>query len=303
MSTQLPAVTVVGSINLDIIATTDRLPTAGETIGGGVLQQQPGGKGANQAVAAARLAGSARMIGAVGNDAQGRQMLESLSSAGVDTTDVAVLDGDATGTALIVVDRDGENQIVVCPGANSAFSLEGVEFSAEETVLCQLEVGLPVVLEAARMSAGFFVLNAAPAMDLPAELLERCDLVIVNETEYELIPALANAKLVAVTYGKDGSAMFEHGRKVAEAPAAAVTVANTIGAGDAFCAALVLALRDGLSYERALAVANAVGADAVGDPSSQPAVATLGEYVERVAGAGLQSGESSFQASRGPDLP
>jgi hypothetical protein len=125
MSTRLPAVTVVGSINLDIIATTDRLPTAGETIGGGVLQQQPGGKGANQAVAAARLGGSARMIGAVGDDAQGRLMLEALSAAGVDTSDVAVLDGDATGTALIVVDRDGENQIVVCPGANAAFSLGG----------------------------------------------------------------------------------------------------------------------------------------------------------------------------------
>ncbi|UKA55498.1 ribokinase [Arthrobacter sp. FW305-BF8] len=279
MSTGLPAVTVVGSINLDIIATTDRLPTAGETIGGGVLQQQPGGKGANQAVAAARLGGSARMIGAVGNDAQGRLMLEALSSAGVDTADVAVLDGDATGTALIVVDRDGENQIVVCPGANSAFSLEGVEFQPDETVLCQLEVGLDVVLEAARKSSRFFVLNAAPAMDLPAELLERCDLVIVNETEYELIPALVNAKLIAVTYGKDGSAMFERGRKVAEAPAAAVKVANTIGAGDAFCAALVLALRSGLDYTRALAVANAVGADAVGDPSSQPALALLQDYV------------------------
>ncbi|WP_087871908.1 ribokinase [Arthrobacter globiformis] len=285
MSTQLPAVTVVGSINLDIIATTDRLPTAGETIGGGVLSQQPGGKGANQAVAAARLDGSARMIGAVGDDAQGRLMLEALSSAGVDTSGVAVLDGDATGTALIVVDRDGENQIVVCPGANAAFSLEGVSFGPDETVLCQLEVGLDVVLEAARKAQGFFVLNAAPAMDLPAELLERCNLVIVNETEYELIPALAEAKLVAVTYGKDGSAMFEHGRKVAEAPAAAVTVANTIGAGDAFCAALVLALRSGLDYTSALAVANAVGADAVGDPSSQPNLAQLGSYVERTAAA------------------
>ncbi|MFE5836680.1 ribokinase [Arthrobacter sp. NPDC056493] len=287
MSTQLPAVTVVGSINLDIIATADRLPTAGETLGNGVLQQQPGGKGANQAVAAARLGASVRMIGAVGDDGSGRLMLESLSRAGVDTSDVAVLDGGATGTALIVVDRDGENQIVVCPGANSRFSLEGVEFGPDETVLCQLEVGLPVVLDAARSSAGFFVLNAAPAMDLPAELLERCDLVIVNETEYELIPALADAKLVAVTYGKDGSAMFKHGQRVAEAPASAVTVANTIGAGDAFCSALVLGLGAGLDYSAALAVANAVGADAVGDPSSQPALARLEEYVARVAGAGV----------------
>ena len=185
------------------------------------------------------------MIGAVGGDASGRRMLEALTAAGVDTADVSVL-ADPTGTALIVVDYDGENQIVVSPGANSHLSLEGVEFGPDETVLCQLEVGLPVVLEAARKAQGFFVLNAAPAMDLPAELLERCDLVIVNESEYALIPALASAKLVAVTYGGEGSAMFEYGRKVAAAPSAAVEVANTIGAGDAFCAALVLALRSGL---------------------------------------------------------
>ncbi|WP_411375762.1 ribokinase [Arthrobacter sp. MPF02] len=289
MNTTRPAVTVVGSINLDLIATAERLPTAGETIGGALLSEQPGGKGANQAAAAARLGGSARMVGAVGTDASGQRMLDALGAAGVDTSDVAVLP-QPTGTALIVVDSDGENQIVVCPGANSHLSLDGVEFSSDETVLCQLEVGLNVVLEASRKAPGFFVLNAAPAMDLPAELLERCDLVIVNESEYALIPALAEAKLVAVTYGGDGSAMFEHGRKVAEAPSVAVTVANTVGAGDAFCAALVLGLRSGLDYTRALAVANAVGADAVGDPSSQPELAQLGHYVERTAAA---SGASS----------
>jgi ribokinase len=282
MSNQLSALTVVGSINLDLIATAQRLPTAGETIGDAVLSEQPGGKGANQAAAAARLGGSARMVGAVGSDAHGRLMLNALADAGVDTADVAVLP-EPTGTALIVVDRDGENQIVVCPGANSHLSLEGVEFAPDEAVLCQLEVGLPVALEAARKSPGFFVLNAAPAMDLPAELLERCDLVIVNESEYALIPALASAKMVAVTYGGDGSAMFEHGRKVAEAPSASVPVANTIGAGDAFCAALVLALQQGLDYARALAVANAVGGDAVGDPSSQPDLARLAHYVEWTA--------------------
>jgi len=284
MSNRLPAVTVVGSINLDLIATAERLPTAGETIGGGVLSEQPGGKGANQAAAVARLGGTARMVGAVGKDAQGQRMLDALAGAGVDTGDVAVLPG-ATGTALIVVDSDGENQIVVCPGANSQVSVDAVEFGPDETVLCQLEVGLPVVLEAARKTQGVFVLNAAPAMDLPAELLERCDLVIVNESEYALIPALAGAKLVAVTYGGEGSAMFERGRKVAEAPAAAATVVNTVGAGDAFCAALVLALGSGLDYAAALAVANAVGADAVGDPSSQPALAPLASYVARVSPA------------------
>jgi ribokinase len=282
MSNKLPALTVVGSINLDLIATAERLPTAGETIGEAVLSEQPGGKGANQAAAAARLGGSARLIGAVGGDAQGRRMLDALASADVDTADVAVLP-EPTGTALIVVDRDGENQIVVCPGANSHLSLEGVEFGPDEAVLCQLEVGLPVVLEAARKAAGFFVLNAAPAMDLPAELLERCDLVIVNESEYALIPALSSARLVAVTYGGEGSAMFEHGRKVAEVPSASVAVVNTIGAGDAFCAALVLALQQGLEYTGALAVANAVGGDAVRDPSSQPELAQLSHYVERTA--------------------
>ncbi|BCW18386.1 ribokinase [Arthrobacter sp. NtRootA9] len=284
MNTSLPAVTVVGSINLDLIATAERLPTAGETIGGAVLSEQPGGKGANQAAAAARLGGRARMVGAVGQDASGQRMLDALAAAGVDTSDVAVLP-EPTGTALIVVDLDGENQIVVCPGANSHVSLDGVEFGPEEAVLCQLEIGLSVVEEAARKAQGFFVLNAAPAMDLPAELLKRCNLVIVNESEYALIPALADAKLVAVTYGGEGSAMFERGRKVAEAPASAVNVVNTVGAGDAFCAALVLALGSGLDYAAALSVANAVGADAVGDPSSQPDLAQLGQYVERTAPA------------------
>lgn len=282
MHNRLPAVTVVGSINVDLIATAERLPTAGETIGGAVLSRQPGGKGANQAAALARLGGNARMVGAVGDDDSGRQMLDALTTAGVSTTGVSVLP-HATGTALISVDRDGENQIVVCPGANSHLSIEGVEFGPDETVLCQLEVGVPVVLEAARKAQGFFVLNAAPAMDLPAELLERCDLVIVNESEYALIPDLASAKLVAVTYGGEGSAMFEHGRKVAEVPAPAVSVVNTIGAGDAFCAALVLALEAGMDYAPALAVANAVGAHAVGHPSSQPDLARLGHYAGQTA--------------------
>jgi ribokinase len=120
MDTRFPAATVVGSTNLEIIVSTDGLPAAGETIGGGVLHQQPGRKGANYAVAAARLGGSARMIGAVGDDAEGRLMLEALLSADW-TPQMRVLDGDATGTPLIMVDGGGENQIVVCPGANSGF--------------------------------------------------------------------------------------------------------------------------------------------------------------------------------------
>ncbi|WGW11622.1 ribokinase [Saxibacter everestensis] len=273
------ALTVVGSINLDITATGARLPSPGETIGDAVLRHQPGGKGANQAVAAARLAGGSRMIGAVGDDDSGRALLQALGDAGVDTGDVASVDAP-TGTALVLVDSHGENQIVVCPGANQEVSLQGVDFAADEAILCQLEVGLAVVLEAARRAPGYFALNAAPAMSLPTELLDRCDLVIVNETEYAMIPELAHARLVAVTYGKNGSAIYERGQQLASAAALPVPVANTVGAGDAFCAALVLALRQGLAYEHALAVASAVGADAVGDPSSQPAFAPLASYVE-----------------------
>ncbi|MFK0009831.1 PfkB family carbohydrate kinase [Paenarthrobacter sp. NPDC090520] len=278
MSTS-PALTVVGSINLDITATTHRLPSPGETVGDGVLRQQPGGKGANQAVAAARLTGTSRMVGAVGQDEAGRTLLNAMADAGVDVGDIAHVD-EPTGTALVLVDSDGENQIVVCPGANAHVSVSGVTFG-EGPVLCQLEVDQEVVLAAARAAKGFFALNAAPAAPLLPELLERCDLVIVNETEYALIPALQEAPLVAVTYGGEGSAILVHGEKVAEAPAVSVTdIANTIGAGDAFCAALVLSLQSGLDYRHALAAANAVGADAVRDPSSQPALQRLEHYIE-----------------------
>jgi ribokinase len=291
MSTSLQSaapssLTVVGSINLDITATATRLPSPGETVGGGVLRQQPGGKGANQAVAAARLAGSSRMVGAVGQDDAGLGLISAMAGAGVDVHDIARVDA-ATGTALVLVDSEGENQIMVCPGANATVSVESVLFADNEAVLCQLEVDQDVVLETARRTSGFFALNAAPAAPLIPGLLELCDLVIVNETEYELIPALRNAPLVAVTYGGDGSAIFVDGERVAEAPALRVNdIANTIGAGDAFCAALVLALTSGLEYTHALAAANAVGADAVRDSASQPALKPLEHYIEATSSVG-----------------
>jgi ribokinase len=269
---------VVGSINVDLVATGARLPTPGETVGGGRLERQAGGKGANQAVAAARLAGRSRMIGAVGRDADGQAIVAALSAAGVEVSDVQRVDA-ATGTALIVVDPDGENQIALCSGANTELSLAGVAIGPDETVLCQLEVDLSVVLAAARSTTGFFALNAAPARTLPAELIERCDLIIVNESEYALLPELERARLVAVTYGGRGSALLSHGRQIAAVAGRSVPVVNTVGAGDAFCAALVLALSRGLDPETALATANAVGAAAVGDPSSQPALARLEDYL------------------------
>lgn len=270
--------TVVGSLNLDVTAVGTRLPTGGETVGGAVLHRQPGGKGANQAAAAARLAGASRFIGAVGRDAETTEVLAELKTAGVDTTWVQQLD-EPTGTALIAVDAAGENQIVVCPGANSHLDLAEVEFAEDETLLCPLEIGLPLVEEAARRHRGYFALNAAPAEALPDSLIARCDLIIVNETEYAAIPELADAKLVAVTYGGKGSALYRHGELVARAPGRKVAVVNTVGAGDAFCAALVLALRSGYDPAVALAAANAVGADAVGSTAAQPPLARIESYV------------------------
>ncbi len=284
------SLTVVGSVNRDLTAVGERLPTPGETVGGAVLHEQPGGKGANQVVAAARLLGRSRMVGAVGDDADGRALLASMRDAGVDVSDVRRVDDEPTGTALIAVDAHGENQIVVCTGANGHVSLDGVELGPDETVLCQLEIDLDVVLEASRKAQGYFALNAAPAMDLPDELIERCDLIIVNETEHAAIPALSGARLVAVTYGSAGSAILERGEEVARVAGKKVDVVSSVGAGDAYCAALVVALASGLGYEAALDAANAVGAHAVGDAAAQPELGPLSDYLDREAAESGGSG-------------
>lgn len=246
--------TVVGSINADIIATTQRLPAAGETVGGGRLVRSPGGKGANQSVAAARLGARTAMVGAIGSDASGAAMREALDNAGVGTEDVALVDAE-TGTALIMVDADGENQISVCEGANAHVSITGPEFPAHETVLTQLEISLDLITELSHSVRGRFVINAAPALPLPAEVVERADLIIVNETEYDLLPQLQEAKLVAVTFGSQGSALYEHGRLVAFAQALPRRPVNT------------------------------VGAEAVMDPSAQPESHPLEHYLASVASA------------------
>jgi ribokinase len=268
---------VVGSINVDLTATVERLPGAGETVGGGILHRTPGGKGATQAVAAARLGAHVRMVGAVGDDGDGTWARERLAAAGVDTGDV-VVSANPTGTALIGVDRDGENQIIVCTGANGDVGIVGARIDADDTVLTQLEIDLGVVEQLAARHHGFLAINAAPAEHLSHAVVDRADLFIVNETEYALLPELSGARRVAVTYGGDGAAMVERGVEVARVPAVSVQVVNTVGAGDAFCAALVLALRTGSSDEEALRIACAVGAAAVTHPDSQPPLQPLSAY-------------------------
>lgn len=269
---------VVGSINADITAVTARLPAAGETVGGGRLSRSPGGKGANQAAAAARLGARTRMIGAVGSDAEGRAMTQALREAGVRTDDIAEADAE-TGTALIMVDDHGENQIAVCEGANAQVSLDGVEFSDDEAVLTQLEISMDLITTLAARVPGYFVVNAAPALPLPAEVVDRADLIIVNESEYSLLPQLQEARLVAVTYGARGSALLARGEQIAFAEALPRNPVSAVGAGDAFCAALTIALRTGIAPERALRAANAVGAAAVMDAAAQPTFDSLETYL------------------------
>ena len=208
--------TVVGSINLDLVARVERLPRPGETISGTSFERFPGGKGANQAVAAARLGARVRLFGAVGTDPLAEEALAGLEAAGVELE----LDrAGTTGIALILVADDGENQIVVIPGANAAVS----PVSPRGAVLCQLEVPNDVVLAAAR-DAEFFALNAAPARPIDVEP----DLLIVNRLEHEVV---SRGKLVAVTYGAEGAALFEDGVEVARATPPAVGCRRRNGGG------------------------------------------------------------------------
>ncbi|WP_205783828.1 ribokinase [Microbacterium sp. 10M-3C3] len=268
---------VVGAINVDVTARVHRAPGPGETVADGVLSRGPGGKGANQAIAAARLGASVALAGAVGDDADGALSREALASAGVDVSRVQTV-AAATGTALIVVDATGENSIVVCPGANAAIDPGAVRLDPDAPVLVQLEVGDDVLLAAARGTRGFFALNAAPGRPVPAELIARADLVIVNETEYAQLPDVHDAPLLAISLGADGARLLRRGEEIARAAAVPTTVRNTVGAGDAFSAALVLGLVRGDDPAAALQRACAVGAAAVADERSQPALSALDTY-------------------------
>jgi ribokinase len=271
----LRSLAVVGSINVDVVARVERLPRSGETVLGGALTRSPGGKGANQAAAAARLGARVRMIGCVGDDSDGRWMIDGLRDAGVDTGGVW-LGETPTGTALIAVDAAGENQIVVCAGANAEVPAPD-ELSPDEAVLAQLEIPLATVAALAE-APGYLAINAAPAAELPASVAGRADLVIVNESEYALQPGLASARLVAVTHGASGAVLLARGAEVTRAAAPRVTAVDSVGAGDAFCAALTLALHAGWPADVALRAACAVGAHAVTMPGAQPELRPLESY-------------------------
>jgi ribokinase len=258
--------TVVGSINLDLVARVEKLPRAGETIGGHDFVRVPGGKGANQAVAAARLGARVRMIGAVGEDSLAEEALAGLREAGVE---LELTRTGATGIALILVDGTGENQIVVVPGANDRVP----RTSPGGAVLCQLEVPDEVV-RAAADGAAFFALNAAPARPVDVEP----DLLIVNRFEHEVV---SRGKVVAVTYGSEGASLFENGREIARASPPQVVAVDGTAAGDAFSACLVISLLERRDPGESLRRACAAGALAASRYGAQPSLPT-GEDVAAI---------------------
>ncbi|WP_405654129.1 ribokinase [Streptomyces sp. RK9] len=272
-----PHIAVLGSTNMDLVAYVAKAPQRGETVTGREFRTLPGGKGANQAVAAARAGATVAMIGAVGNDGFGTQLRSALDHSGVDTDLLRTVEGPS-GTAHIVVDDDGGNAIVVIPGANATLTAlsagDKAEIASAAALLLQLEVPLEGVLAAARTAREHGVrtiLTPAPAQPLPPELLAATDLLLPNEHEAAALtgitePAAAARALlsqvpeVVVTLGAAGSLYAARGAEPVTVPARRVTAVDTTGAGDTFAGALAVALCEGNSLPDALSWASAASA-------------------------------------------
>jgi ribokinase len=274
------SVAVVGSVNLDLVATVERLPEPGETVSGAEFERHPGGKGANQAVAAARLGADVRFVGAVAVDDLADEALSGLEEADVDLSAVQwVGEPDVhTGVALILVEEDGENQIVVAPGANGYLRPAHVDVGDADAVIAQLEIPRDTVEEAARQ-ARFFCLNAAPAREVDLEP----DLLVVNRLEREVVGD--RGRLVAVTLGEEGAILLEEGEVVAQAAPPEIQAVDGTAAGDAFTACLVVSLLEGRDRGEALERACAAGALAASRPGAQPSLPTAVEIDEILAHA------------------
>jgi len=263
-----PRLTVVGSINLDLVVQAERLPRAGETVSGATFSRVPGGKGANQAVAAARMGAEIALVGCVGRDALAEDALAGLRMAGVEKR--WLVKDAPTGIALITVDATGETTIVVAPGANAELRPEDVAVGEADAVLCQQEIPAETVAWAADLAPRFF-LNAAPARDGAPE----AELTIVNRLELEALGERAG--LVCLTLGAEGALLLEDGQEVARAQPPAVEAVDGTGAGDAFTACLVVSLLEGRSREEGLRRACAAGALAASRFGAQTSLPTAEE--------------------------
>lgn len=260
-----PSIAVVGSVNLDLVARVERLPRPGETVTDATFARVRGGKGANQAVACARLGADVTLVCAVGNDAFAQEALPQETRLVVRAERLAV----PTGVAMILVDEAGENQIVVAPGANS--ELGSFELAESDAVLAQLEVPDAAVVSAWEQATGLFCLNAAPARRIDVD----ADLTVVNRYELEVLERRDG--LVAVTLGAEGALLLEDGEEIARAEPPQVDAVDGTAAGDAFTACLLVSLLEGRDHEQALRRACAAGALAASRFGAQPSLPTAAE--------------------------
>lgn len=298
----MPSITVVGSLNMDLVVRVAHLPAPGETILGQDYRTIPGGKGANQAVAAARLGGSVHMVGRVGKDGTGQSLRDNLSKEGINVESIQVDSTSASGVALITVDMAGANSIVVASGANMKLTPQDVSSAFQripsmDVLMLQLESPLDCVLEAARLGrekGAQVVLNPAPARQLPVEVYKNVDVLVPNETEASLLTGLPvntieqaeqaalrllemGAGQVVLTLGGRGSLVMKPGESALHIAPYVVQVVDTTAAGDAFVAGLAVGLAQGLAIGAAARLGNAAGAIAVTRLGAQPSMPTYEE--------------------------
>ena len=271
--------TVVGSINLDFVASAPKLPRAGETVTGATLARHPGGKGGNQALAAQRLGAEVCLIGRVGRDGMAEEAMALLLAEDVDVGAVVTDAEAATGVALIAVDPEGENQIVVAAGANHSAMPEQLPARIETPLILQLELPIETVEAAVGRATEFVCVNLAPAAPVSDQLLRRADLLVVNETEAAFYGDLLHhgGGRVVVTLGARGAVMYQRGAEIARAAPPRVRAVDATGAGDCFVGAICVALLEGMEPEAALAFACAAGAIAATRPGAQPSMPSRDE--------------------------
>ena len=274
-------IAVVGSINADLFIRMERLPGRGETVAGGQPAWFPGGKGANQAVAAARLGGSVSMHAAIGNDEPGQMAIANLVTAGVDIAHIANVESP-TSIALVMVEKSGENQIVIAQGANDLVTVDSGAIGEAGAVIMQNEIPVDAMLQAARACNGMLIVNAAPVREMPEELLNRIDVLIVNEHEFEQYRQPSRG-VVVVTAGSGEVVAYQDGEVAARATPPVVDAIDTVGAGDTFVGAFAVGITSGLSLqeslERAVAAAS-LSTLAHGAQSGMPTASEVDEFIE-----------------------
>lgn len=275
-------IAVVGSINADFVVQMPKLPGRGETVRSAEPSWFPGGKGANQAVAAARMGGNVKMFGAVGNDEPGQMCLAALTESGV-AIDSVLKVSSPTSTALVMVEHSGENQIVVADGANQYAAFDTAHIASADAVIVQFEIPESVIIEAGKTANGIFCVNAAPVREISDELAGLIDVLIVNEHEFAQL-GNPSSGLVIVTAGAKEVVAYQDGNEVAKVQPPKVEALDTVGAGDTFVGAFVVAYTSGRSVSESLEVACAASALStlkLGAQSGMPTSAEVNDFISR----------------------